>query len=92
MRPPRKELVTLEALLVRELLGELTWRPAEFISTTDTLEANLGLRTVDRILLVHQVKQRLGVELPLDALENLATVEDVVTVVAACPRRGGCSS
>lgn len=69
---------TRDALLAI-LTGEFRI-PADEISGDTTFEA-LGLDSLDLVELTMLVDERLGVEIPDDRLEDIATLDDAVRVV-----------
>lgn len=73
---------------IEELVRELTpGRSPRRIETTDVLDRDLGIGSLERVELLLRIEQACGVTLPDQVMANAVTVADLVVAVdgAASP-------
>ena len=68
---------TIEQRVIR-CISSSTGVPVSEITADSRLEGDLDLDSLDRLSVVMDVEDEFGVELPDDALENVATVRELV--------------
>ena len=73
---------TIEQQVIR-CISRSTGTPVSEITADSRLEGDLDLDSLDRLIVVMDVEDEFGVELPDDALENVATVRELVALLAA---------
>ena len=73
---------TIEQRVIR-CISRSTGIPVSEITADSHLEGDLVLDRLDRLSVVVDVEDEFGVELPGDALENVATVRELVALLAA---------
>ena len=73
---------TIEQRVIR-CISRSTGIPVSQITADSHLEGDLVLDSLDRLSVVVDVEDEFGVELPDDALENIATVREPVALLTA---------
>lgn len=73
---------TIEQQVIR-CISRSTGIPVSEITADSHLEGDLGLDSLGRVSVVMDVEDEFGVDLPGDALENVATVRELVALLAA---------
>lgn len=73
---------TIEQWVIR-CISRSTGIPVSEITADSHLEGDLVLDSLDRLSVVMDVEDEFGVELPDDALENVATVRELVALLTA---------
>ena len=67
---------TIEQRVIR-CISRSTGTPVSEITADSHLDGDLGLDSLDRLSVVMDVEDEFGVDLPDDALENVATVREL---------------
>lgn len=73
---------TIEQLVIR-CISRSTGIPVSEITADSHLDGDLDLDSLDRLSVVMDVEDEFGVDLPDDALENVATVHELAALPAA---------
>jgi len=73
---------TIEQRVIR-FISRSTGIPVSQITADSHLEGDLVLDSLDRLSVAMDVEDEFGVELPDDALENVATVRELVALLTA---------
>lgn len=73
---------TIEQRVIR-CISRSTGIPVSQITADSHLEGDLVLDSLDRLSVAMDVEDEFGVELPDDALENVATVRELVALLTA---------
>lgn len=71
---------TIEQRVIR-CISRSTGAPVSEITADSRLEGDLDLDSVDRVIVVMDVEEEFGVELPDDAPEKVATVRELVAML-----------
>lgn len=74
---------TIEQRVIR-CISSSTGIPVSEITADSHLESDLGLDSLGRVSVVMDVEDEFGVDLPDDALENVATVRELAALLVAC--------
>ncbi len=74
--------ITIEQRVIR-CISRSTGIPVSEITADSRLEGGLDLDSLDRLSVVMDVEDEFGVEVTDDALENVATVRELVALLAA---------
>lgn len=72
---------TIEQRVIR-CISRSTGVPVSEITADSRLEGDLDLDSLDRLSVVMDVEDEFSVELPDDALENVATVRELAALLA----------
>ena len=72
---------TIEQRVIRRI-SRSTGIPVSEITADSRLEGDLDLDSLDRLSVVMDVEDEFGVDLPDDALENVATVRELAALLA----------
>lgn len=75
---------TIEQWVIR-CISRSTGIPVSEITADSHLEGDLDLDSLDRLSVVMDVEDEFGVDLPDDALENVATVRELVAMLVEVP-------
>lgn len=75
---------TIEQRVIR-CISRSTGIPVSEITADSHLEGDLDLDSLDRLSVVMDVEDEFGVDLPDDALENVATVRELVAMLVEVP-------
>lgn len=75
---------TIEQRVIR-CISVSTGIPVSEITADSRLESDLGLDSLDRVSVVMDVEDEFDVELPDEALENVATVRELVALLDEVP-------
>lgn len=73
---------TIEQRVIR-CISRSTGIPVSEITADSRLEGDLDLDSLDRLSVVVDVEEEFSVELPDDALENVATVRELVELLSS---------
>lgn len=73
---------TIEQRVIR-CISRSTGIPVSEITADSRLEGDLDLDSLDRLIVVMDVEDEFGVELQDEALEKVATVRELVALLAA---------
>lgn len=74
---------TIEQRVIR-CISRSTGIPVSEITADSHLDGDLVLDSLDRLSVAMDVEDEFGVEVPDDALENVATVRELVALLVAC--------